>query len=89
MGEKLKKLWQIGGTLFNADVKFDNGSPAVFFIDASLGKNEHGQPMLININNNKFFDIEFLNSDLGVNLIRKHDFPVTLIEAPLKGNHIN
>lgn len=81
MGEKLKKLWQVGGTPFDADIKFDDGTLAVFFIDVSIGKNELGNPKLINLKNNKYFELAFSSNELDVNLIRKSDFPVNLIES--------
>ena len=84
MGEKFKKLWEVGGTLFDADIKFNDGTPAVFFVEVSLSQDEHDHPMFINSKNNKYFDLRILTFDLGIDLIRKADFPVMMIESSKK-----
>lgn len=78
MGEKLKKLWMLGGIPFDADVKLYNGTPAVFFIEVSIDHDKKGTPFLVNSNNNKYFQLEFSWRSMKPDLIRLSDFPVIL-----------
>lgn len=78
---------ETGGDDFPGTVKLDDGSPAVFFIEVTVGQDKKGRPMLTNSNNNKYFQLAFApqykSNILRLNLIKPYNIPV-IIEGSYK-----